>query len=945
MDKRYEAYCLADPLFYDHPSAREDLAPAYPHVHRPAPAGWSATAGGDWWHLVPDDHPLPEQGWKIHVSATPAAAPAVLETVWNHCVEAGTAFKFLRSPALLLLRNSKYADRASSGKFATLYPLDDADLERTLKQLGDALAGSPGPYILSDLRYGDGPLYVRYGGFTPRRCRDAAGEQVPAIAHPDGHLIPDPRGPVFAPPPWAPLPEFLAPHLEARRAGSVADLPYRIESALHFSNGGGVYQGTDTRTGARVVLKEARPHAGLLSDGRDAIARLESEREALSLAAGSGAGPEVLDWLEVGEHRFLVLEHVPGRTLNTLFAERYPLIGREPDPEALARYTDWALKIARRTEQAVEALHARGVVFNDLHLFNIMVDDEDRVRLIDFEVAAPAAGQPRRRLLAARAFQAPRELSGTAVDRYALACLRLALFLPLTALLPLDRSRAAALADAIRSEFPQVPDEFLDEAVDVITAEPQAGARRRADAVGPVDAPLAAGEWERLRASLVEGIEAAATPARTDRLFPGDIRQFTYAGAGLGLAHGAAGVLYALHSVGAPIPETYLQWLLERTADLPPDAHLGLYDGVHGIAHVLDLLGHRDEALRLLGLALDERWQRLDAGLSEGLAGIGLNLLHFARRTGDGALAGTALEAGRLAVELLAQQDSERGREREHKPSPPPGRAGLMRGASGPALLFLRLYEHSGDADWLDRARAALRMDLECCTLSERDGSMRVNEGWRTLPYLADGSAGIALVVRRYLAHRQDETLHGALVAIEAACASRFYAQSGLFNGRAGMLLTLADADPASPGAYAGAAAGGAAAWPGSPDWPGLPPRRGTLPGTARVTGPAATDPTDPDRGERAGAGRPPRGGADARDQARRLSWHAVALSGHLAFPGDQLHRLSTDLATGSAGVLLALGAVLGEHPAHLPFLPPRAVPAAPGTTPAAPAAALRAAP
>jgi len=915
VDKRYEAYCLADPLFYDHPALREDLSPAFEHARRAAPAGWTAAASGDWWNLMPGEHRLPDQGWKIHVSATPGSAVSVLDVLWEHCISANLAFKFLRSPGLLFLRNSKYAERGSSGKFATLYPADEAELERTLKQLDDVLAGRPGPYVLSDLRYGAGPLYVRYGGFTPRRCQDASGESVPAIEDPDGRLVPDVRGPVFAPPPWVSLPDFLAPHLEARTASSVADLPYRIERALHFSNGGGVYQGTDTRTGRKVVLKEARPHAGLLGDGRDAVVRLERERDMLRLAAGSGAGPEVLDWFELGEHRFLVLEFVEGSPLNTLFSEKYPLIGREPDPEAVREYTAWALGMQVKVERAVAALHERGVVFNDLHLFNIMVRPDDSVTLIDFEVAAPVE-TAERQILAARAFQAPRELTGFAVDEYTLACLRLSLFLPLTGLLPLDRGRARALADAIRGEFPGVPYEFLDEAVQRISHAGQ-GSLRIPPAPSPateLDAPLAYAEWDALRASIAESIAASATPDRTDRLFPGDIRQFANSGAGLGLAYGTAGVLYALHTSGAPVPDEYEHWLLARTDSPPADTRLGFYDGVHGIAYVLDLLGHRDAAHRLIDMALDERWQRLGPDLAEGLAGIGLNLLHFSARTDDAALYGAALEAGRLAVELLAQEDAARA-EAGVKPAVSGGaggHAGLLRGASGPALLFLHLYERTGDDDWLDRARAALRMDLACCTLSETDGSLRVSEGWRALPYLAQGSAGIGLVLRRYLAHREDEQFRSALGAIRKASLSRFYAQSGLFNGRAGLILALADQD-------AWPAAGSEPGVPGLPDAaPGLPPRRGTLSGPA--TYPAArTRPARP-----AGRLEPPtRGGQDALDQLRRLTWHAVGYRGGLAFPGDQLHRLSTDLATGSAGVLLALGSVLHETPVQLPFLAP----------------------
>jgi hypothetical protein len=58
-------------------------------------------------------------------------------------------------------------------------------------------------------------------------------------------------------------------------------------------------------------------------------------------------------------------------------------------------------------------------------------------------------------------------------------------------------------------------------------------------------------------------------------------------------------------------------------------------------------------------------------------------------------------------------------------------------------------------------------------------------------------------------------------------------------------------------------------------------------------------------------------------DHVRRLGWHALQYEGHLAFPGERLLRLSMDLATGTAGVLLAVGAALHDEPVHLPFLAP----------------------
>ncbi|MDQ4112929.1 MAG: hypothetical protein M3306_17830, partial [Actinomycetota bacterium] len=51
----------------------------------------------------------------------------------------------------------------------------------------------------------------------------------------------------------------------------------------------------------------------------------------------------------------------------------------------------------------------------------------------------------------------------------------------------------------------------------------------------------------------------------------------------------------------------------------------------------------------------------------------------------------------------------------------------------------------------------------------------------------------------------------------------------------------------------------------------------------------------------------------------------ALPYGGGLAFPGNQLLRLSMDLGSGTAGVLLALGAAFHDEPVHLPFLGPPA--------------------
>src|SRR4029078_10951795 len=128
-----------------------------------------------------------------------------------------------------------------SGKFITIYPADDTQCERILNELSEVLDGEPGPYILSDLRWGKGQLFVRYGAFINRSIVSPAGEIIGAIADADGNLVADRRGPVFHVPPWVNVPRFLVPHQQARQAMSLEGLPYTITRALHFSNGGGIY--------------------------------------------------------------------------------------------------------------------------------------------------------------------------------------------------------------------------------------------------------------------------------------------------------------------------------------------------------------------------------------------------------------------------------------------------------------------------------------------------------------------------------------------------------------------------------------------------------------------------------------------------------------------------------------------------------------------------------
>jgi hypothetical protein len=405
--------------------------------------------------------------------------------------------------------------------------------------------------------------------------------------------------------------------------------------------------------------------------------------------------------------------------------------------------------------------------------------------------------------------------------------------------------------------FP-VPPEYLAGAVARVSADVDHATAQPAPDLSPL-APDA-GAWVRARRSMAAAIMASATPNRTDRLFPGDPRQFTTGG--LNLAYGAAGVLYALSQVGASRNEDLEDWLVQRAVHPDEGSRLGFYDGLHGVAYVLEQLGHHGEARKVLDICtheLQDRWDRLGLDLIGGLSGIGLNLAHFATCYDDPSLRELAWTvAGKVADRLGHEDDVPTISGGPHP------YAGLLRGSSGPALLFLRLFEQSGDEALLDLAATALRQDLRRCVRLD-EGMLHVDEDWRTMPYIADGSVGIGMVVDDFLVHRHDDQFADASVAIRRAAEGGFYIEPGLFYGRAGMILYLSRSGPAGTG--------------------------GGDPVVAR--------------------------------HIHRLAWHALGHQGELAFPGEQLLRLSMDLATGTAGVLLALGAALHDQSVHLPFLAP----------------------
>ncbi len=150
---------------------------------------------------------------------------------------------------------------------------------------------------------------------------------------------------------------------------------YRVAEKIGAGGMGEVYRAQDTKLGREVAVK-VLPEA--FARDPDRMARFE--REARLLASLNHPNIAAIFGLEESDGtRFLVLELVPGRTLNEHLAA---------DPHTLEE----KLGLARQIAEALEAAHEKGVIHRDLKPANIKVTPEGKVKVLDFGLAKAFAG-------------------------------------------------------------------------------------------------------------------------------------------------------------------------------------------------------------------------------------------------------------------------------------------------------------------------------------------------------------------------------------------------------------------------------------------------------------------------------------------------------------------------------------------------------------------------
>ncbi|MEA2493026.1 MAG: eukaryotic-like serine/threonine-protein kinase, partial [Thermoleophilaceae bacterium] len=214
---------------------------------------------------------------------------------------------------------------------------------------------------------------------------------------------------------------------------TIVDGRYRITGRIGAGGMADVYCAHDEHLGRDVALKML--HRRFAQDNEF----VERFRREASAAAGL-QHPNVVNVFDRGEYDgtyYIAMELLRGRTLKELISQEAPF--------DQIRALDITVQILR----AAGFGHRRGVIHRDFKPQNVIVDDEDRVKVTDFGIARAGASEITETgsIMGTAQYLSPEQAQGTAAqetsDLYSIGVM---LFEMITGRLPFDGDSAVAVA-------------------------------------------------------------------------------------------------------------------------------------------------------------------------------------------------------------------------------------------------------------------------------------------------------------------------------------------------------------------------------------------------------------------------------------------------------------------------------------------------------------------
>jgi tetratricopeptide (TPR) repeat protein len=232
-------------------------------------------------------------------------------------------------------------------------------------------------------------------------------------------------------------------------------LHFEIREKLGEGGMGVVYSALDRKLNRLVALKFL-PEG--LVDSKESLERLVQEANAISALSHPNIAT-IYSLEENGAERFLVLEHISGGTLK----DKLHTVARSGRWLTIGQILNYAIGAAEGLAHA----HRRGIVHQDIKTSNLMLTDEDTVKITDFGLAkigaSPGAAKPGM-VAGTAAYMSPEQARGEAIDaRSDIFSFGITLFEMASGRLPFEASEdRAMLSQIINGPAPKLREYRVD---------------------------------------------------------------------------------------------------------------------------------------------------------------------------------------------------------------------------------------------------------------------------------------------------------------------------------------------------------------------------------------------------------------------------------------------------------------------------------------------------
>ena len=722
---------------------------------------------------------LPEQGWKIHVSATDQNALDILNNVVPYLAHRQVPFKVVRNIEIYRLLSQKPFPRAQYGKFITIYPASAEHCLVLLAELYCLLKDFDGPRVLTDRRYKDCKvLYYRYGGIHPKCAYDNHGMMHTYIQDGLGNTIEDIRHPYYS------LPEGITDivALENANIASYLFTEYDVKHAIRFTNSGGAYVAVQRKTGEKVLIKEARPHTLLDGCGHDAIYFREKETEILNELSSSGFVPRVVDTFYEEGHYFLVEEYIEGHTLFHFIVEKNPILRLE-SANKLSEYLLQILDYMEQISNFLFLLHEKGYVLHDLTPDNVMISEDNHIKIIDLEGCTPI--EQRTSIMGKTIYEVL--LESDYPDLCELGTILFTSLIKKDDLLPLKSDTVSVFLDHVQKYY--ILPSKLVELTQVLTNSPkQPSIHEIREDIHQIKKQIIAGDVKRrseydidsgidYRQIINAGVSAVM---KLHNKVNGFIFPITpVINNEFNITNGFVGIVKALNQLGYTELNDTCVAMCEAVPDNIPS---GMYVGSAGCVWTLLELNEIAAAEQLYREKCFSLFDEHDYSLYCGKSGIGLISIMLYHSTGNNRYLNEAVLVG---DEILSSYNP------VHNPH-----IGYKAGNAGISHFLLHLAIASKNPKYLNYGLNILKIDIE--SQKQQEGSEHICfpgtvDGKIVYPYFMEGTAGILCVLLRYWAILNDEELRATAIMLADGLHYGFSISSTLFYGMAGIGNTLLD--------------------------------------------------------------------------------------------------------------------------------------------------------